>query len=815
MDRYRRLDHAVEELHALPGTALSSTQVTASPGRLPAAELRPVELARTAVAARGQLFKGLNEVIARLGQDQGGREAAVTAVSVAAGEVRKVPSVTRLLAGSPAVGAPEGTVGFRLSAQAAAALTQTTRRALDENGLSAAEHGLSHLVNRLTAAKARALGALEELDSTTFHHTFKHVGDTLVRISTPVATRVNWLALGSTEHALPEHAAPAERVPGTHGDVKPAGIGELLLVQQQLVGYETTDIAHVENVLRGERQLREHRRRRVTEEFTLRETETTTAEERDLESTDRFEMRRETAETIKTDASLKAGLTVSGKYGPTVEFSASAEGALSRSREQSTEAATEFAKEVTQRASSRIAERVLRRETLRVTNEVEERSEHTLDNTGGAEHTVGVYQWLQKVYQAQIFSYGMRTMFEFMIPEPGAFLVEAFRRANATALEVDKPPAFPLRPEQISEANYGYWTRVLAATSIKAPPEPYVTKTHTFSSPQGEPETNVSHAADIAIDPGYEAVYGHVGHAINVWDSTWSIDVVLGRHTHRFGEGRPALWSRALDGETGAVPFAVNTLDVSTGAVTVEVVCQRTARAMQQWRLDTHAALRDAHRARQAEYEEALARAQAAAGLVVPGRPPAFNLELMKDELKKACVTILTEQHFDLFDAIETGSNGLPQIDLHENEAEGPYVRFLEQAFEWEHMTWLTYPYFWGRKSQWTDRLAFEDPDPSFNQFLKAGYCRVSVPARPGFEGAVDHFMTFGEPWLGGPLPTITSDLYLPISEELAERLDRPGDEVPVGEPWQVRIPTTLVRLRPDGSLPTWRQNQDGAWVEQ
>ncbi len=115
---------------------------------------------------------------------------------------------------------------------------------------------------------------------------------------------------------------------------------------------------------------------------------------------------------------------------------------------------------------------------------------------------------------------------------------------------------------------------------------------------------------------------------------------------------------------------------------------------------------------------------------------PGLNLELMKDELKKHCITILTEQHFDLFDAIQTGSYNVPQIDLYENEAEGPYVRFFEQAFEWEQMTWVTYPYFWGRKSQWEERVAFEDVDPMFNQFLKAGYCRVVVPVRPGFEGA-------------------------------------------------------------------------------
>jgi hypothetical protein len=193
---------------------------------------------------------------------------------------------------------------------------------------------------------------------------------------------------------------------------------------------------------------------------------------------------------------------------------------------------------------------------------------------------------------------------------------------------------------------------------------------------------------------------------------------------------------------------------------------------------------------------------------------PALNLGLMNDELKKHCVTVLTDQDFDAFGAIETGDYGIPQMDLDENAAEGPYVRFFEQAFEWEQMTWLAYPYFWGRKSRWRERVAYEDVDPVFNQFLKAGYCRVVVPVRPGFEGAIDHFMTYGEVWNGGPLPTISNPLYLPIADEIAERLDRPGDETPEGDPWLVRIPTTLVHLRPDDKLPQWQQDAEGNWVE-
>lgn len=121
---------------------------------------------------------------------------------------------------------------------------------------------------------------------------------------------------------------------------------------------------------------------------------------------------------------------------------------------------------------------------------------------------------------------------------------------------------------------------------------------------------------------------------------------------------------------------------------------------------------------------------------------------------------------------------------------------------------------FWGRKGQWREHLFHEHPYPAFNQFLKAGYCRVVVPARLGFEGAIDHYLKIGDIWNGGPLPTVSSGMYLSIADEIAEGLDHPGDEVPQGDPWLVRIPTTLVRLRADNALPSWGQASSGNWVE-
>lgn len=96
---------------------------------------------------------------------------------------------------------------------------------------------------------------------------------------------------------------------------------------------------------------------------------------------------------------------------------------------------------------------------------------------------------------------------------------------------------------------------------------------------------------------------------------------------------------------------------------------------------------------------------------------------------------------------------------------------------------------------------------------LNAGAARVVVPVREGFEPAIDHFMNTGNPWLCGELPDVTSEYYLPIVEEIKEQLGAPGDEVPRWDHWEVTVPTSLVIIRADGSLPRWKKDEEGKWV--
>jgi hypothetical protein len=126
---------------------------------------------------------------------------------------------------------------------------------------------------------------------------------------------------------------------------------------------------------------------------------------------------------------------------------------------------------------------------------------------------------------------------------------------------------------------------------------------------------------------------------------------------------------------------------------------------------------------------------------------------------------------------------------------------------------YVFYPYFWGRASTWHQRLLLDDADPQFADFLQSGWARVTIPVRPWFEKAVAHYLETGDIWDGGDVPDINSPLYVSILTEVEEKLNKPGEETPHGDPWDVRLPTTLVRLRPDAELPRWKKQPDGTWV--
>jgi hypothetical protein len=102
----------------------------------------------------------------------------------------------------------------------------------------------------------------------------------------------------------------------SHAITRPVGVGNLQVVRQELIGYETGDISHIENVLEGELFRRSTRREETNELTITQETDRTQTEERDQQSTDRNELATETQKE-SGQQSTRTRLTTPNGYSST------------------------------------------------------------------------------------------------------------------------------------------------------------------------------------------------------------------------------------------------------------------------------------------------------------------------------------------------------------------------------------------------------------------------------------------------------------------------------------------------------------------
>lgn len=582
------------------------------------------------------------------------------------------------------------------------------------------------------------------------------------------------------------------------GYAQPAGVGDLLLVRQQLKRYEGGDIAHVENVLHGETKEREHRRRRTTEEVFVTEVERETSEEHETQTTTRFELRTEVQQEVSTSLEAEAGVKVTANYGM-VKVEAEGNVAYKNARKEARQRAASMSREVVDRAATKYTERVREERTRRLVEEVEEINRHSLDATGTDGHVIGVYQWLNKIYEAQVYNYGLRVMYDFMVPEPAAYYIWQLSKqaANAEA-DLVPPPPFELQPQHLNDGNYDGYVSLYKATTVTPPPDAFTTvDIHKHAGPNPDPGPILDSDAATVPD-GYEFVG---------WSGNWY-------YTFKKGDDHDFTISvTPMTGNPGTVPIRIGGHSLTGYTAYIHILCRRTVRAYREWQFKTWDTLRQAHQELVNEYEEKLAALAIQEGVEISGRNPVFNRKVERRELQKSAVHLITGVPPVWLNGISETAAG-PQIKPSAATSQGAYVRFFEHAFEWEHMTYVLYPYFWARGAKWRQLMEIEDIDPDFQDFLTAGYARVVVPVRPGFEDAVEHYRQTGQIWSGGDLPTIADPDYLPIAEEVKARLQAPGDEEPVEDPWEVLVPTQLVRLRPDGSLPRWEKQEDGSWQE-
>lgn len=621
--------------------------------------------------------------------------------------------------------------------------------------------------------------------------------------------------------------APALAVPAQPGTaaargIQPLGVGDLLVVRQDIRRYEAGELAHVENVLKSESKKRRHSRLREVEETLVTETERTEESEKDLQTTERFELQKESEKTIENQMSLEAGLAVSASYGP-VSVTAHADFALSQSSSEASRTASTFAKQVTERSVARIRARTREERTRRTLERFEEVNEHGFDNTGaGAQNVTGIYRWLDKYYRARLINYGRRMMIEFIVPEPAAFFL-AVGKQPLKGITLEKPTepqvwGRRLRPDDLSKSNYNGWVAKYNVQDVESYPDEVVRVSAAVAEAAQTEGVNIAYAKTsekLVVPDGYECedVYGAF---------SWQGVSGTGHFAECFIAGQR--WgSITAAGLQGIIPISVKGW-LRAFHVNVVAVCRIKPESTAKWQAKMYEAIMNAYERALADYNEQVAAAQIQSGVDIQGRNPEINRRIEKDELKKGVLRLLTNDFAktrvggawrfnELFDAMSSnGPAGYPDFDVAEAIVEGRIIQFFEQALEWTNMTYRFYPYYWGRKSRWGETFPLSDPDTPFVDFLRAGSARVVVPVHPNYDETVLHYLATDEIWNGGTPPTLYDPLYISIVDELKADtggdLDKatacqPGKGYPcLVDEWEVKVPTDLVYLEKGADLP-------------
>ncbi|MBC8756931.1 hypothetical protein H2O64_19825 [Kordia sp. YSTF-M3] len=599
---------------------------------------------------------------------------------------------------------------------------------------------------------------------------------------------------------------PIAEVPVVYG-VQRLGIADYRKVEQEVCCYVPGEVSHIENIMAREYKSKDTKRTRRQETTDTFSSETERENLTETTSTDRFEMNQEIASMTAQDQSMNASAGVRwGTPGGSFGGNASASFANNTSSETSESQAITHAKELTERALDRVVQKVREERVTKVIEEYEENTSHGFDNRKGDKHISGVYRWVDKVYRNQILNYGKRLMYEFMIPEPASFHELAIELSSGEDILVEpvdpRTASVESMPnhEAVDEATYTHWAAIYNA-DVNPIPLNKVSVTKAYSKDDmAINDGRWAHAGDesVEIPENYyaESYSGYFTLKQGNHSGTWVRhgDIVVGGNKHSFNQvdNKQINGSFSNNKVIESLEFSVTSWDVGAYAFNLRVDCELRPEAKEAWQIETFNTIIEAYEERLAEYKEKYAAQQEKQKEAITINP-GFYREIEKTVLRKNCITYLLG-HENIGKNMINNRDSLTGITAnYTNVALNNYaaqVKFFEQAFEWDIMSYNFYPFYWANKEKWGELYQVKNNDPLFRAFLQSGMARVIITVRPGFEEMVNWYMATGQIWNGGQVPTLDDEEFVSIVEELR------NPESEVEETWETRVPTSLTVIQ-------------------
>jgi hypothetical protein len=342
-------------------------------------------------------------------------------------------------------------------------------------------------------------------------------------------------------------------------------------------------------------------------------------------------------------------------------------------------------------------------------------------------------------------------MIEFYIPEPGMSLLQ--KQVAMENSDYPDPGPFTLRIEDIDEETYTYLASKYGTGELETPPQKNLSTSFSWKSSVEEgAEGYGEETAEgvISIPKGYYAGVLYYSFAsfsndnyslsyCNVSLAVGGLSIVNSRLkniTEIIDLSRFSIHSE----EGIAVSIRVSQHWDKTATVNLRLNNNRTEEFFEAWKL------RIFHRCKQKhdELKSIYLRKKEEAAFIdqskAIGRSELENFQTIQNELKKWCIKALRGESFDFNDTVLY--NSLMESDPFAALQTQPYIWFHENSFEWKNMVYLFYPYFWGNRNQWRDKIAISENDILFQEFLQAGYAKVIVPVNPDAEALVLRYVS-------------------------------------------------------------------------
>ncbi len=610
--------------------------------------------------------------------------------------------------------------------------------------------------------------------------------------------------------ATDNNQTPTSPSPTSYG-IKRLGIADYQKVEQTVCCYVPGEVSHIENVMAREYKERSTRVLRRSEDTVTSERQREQEKQHDSSTTDRYELQQEINKITAESTSLSIGASA-GYSGSGYNVSVNANYATNLSKSEANRQAVSFAREVTDKATDRILERVREERVSKMIEEFEEQNRHGFDNRGdGAEHVSGVYRWVDKVYKNQILNYGKRLMYEFMIPEPAAFhklgMVKAKAKKSSVIL-LDRP-VDPRTDDgikthkKLTRENYALFAALYNA-EVKVPPAEVVYFGKAFGAADTADTSTWEAFAEkenLKLPEGYhtervKATLSGVRDADSNQQHGIGIsigDVFFTDMDDKFRWTKQLDFAyRDIDHFVGELPVSSHASNFLSYAATVSIRMKLTDAAFEQWQIDTFKAIIDAYEERVKDYNKQESAAVDETSQVLNTNPLFYRI-VENTVLKKACMSYLVGQGYlgqNFLNGQRDSFTGIAALANADQDAYTSVAKFMEQAFEWDIMSYNLYPFYWGARGEWAGLYTQESDDPLFRSFMQAGLARAVVTVWPGFENAVMYYMATGKVWAGGDAPVTGDPLYLSIVQELKT------PEYEVGTTWETRVPTSLTILQ-------------------